>query len=86
MTSTSCNSIAREVLAGAVAGRAPKLLPRALVEEHCSRALFGVLAEGLADRFDPRLCDVYARLFAQALEHTEPGLEAAALVARYERV
>jgi len=74
------------VLAGAVAGRAPKLLPRALVEEHCSRALFGVLAEGLADRFDPRLCDVYARLFAQALEHTEPGLEAAALVARYERV
>ena len=84
LISTSCNSIAREVLARAVAGRPPKLLPRALVEEACNRALFGVLAEGLADRFDPRLCDVYARLFAQAIEHTEPGREAAASVARYQ--
>ncbi len=69
-----------------MAGRPPKLLPRALVEEPCNQALFGVLAEGLADLFEPRLCDVYARLFAQALEHAEPSLDAASLVARYERV
>ncbi|MGA1994747.1 MAG: glycosyltransferase family 9 protein [Bryobacteraceae bacterium] len=86
MISTSCNALAREVLSRAVAGRPPKLLPRALVEEPCNQALFGVLAEGLADLFEPRLCDVYARLFAQALEHAEPSLDAASLVARYERV
>jgi len=86
LISTSCNALAREVLDRAVAGRPPKLLPRSLMEEHCNRALFGVLAEGLADRFEPRLCDVYAKLFAQAIEHAEPSLEAASLVARYERV
>jgi hypothetical protein len=34
--------------------------------------------EGLADRFEPALCEAYARLFAQAL----PGAD----VARYRRV
>ena len=66
------------MLADCVAGRAPAELPRALVEEPCARALFGILAEGLGDRFEPALCDVYARLFAQAI----PGADAA----RYARV
>lgn len=74
------------MLERAIAGKPPRLLPRALVEEPSSQALFGVLAEGLADRFEPRLCDVYARLFAQAVAHAEPGLDEASLVARYERV
>jgi hypothetical protein len=41
-------------------------------------ALFGILAEGLADRFEPALCEVYADLFAPAI----PGADAA----RYRRV
>ena len=53
-----------------------------LVEEPCCKALFGIFVEGLADRFEPALCDAYARLFSQAIEGCDP----AALVARYDRV
>jgi ADP-heptose:LPS heptosyltransferase len=60
------------------------VLPRELVEE-CGQALFSIVAEGLADRFEPALCDVYARLFSQAIAPAA-GEDAAALVARYERV
>ena len=66
------------MLARAVAGECPVSLPPALLEERCAQALFGVLAEGLADRFEPALCDVYADLFAQAIEGADP--------ARYRRV
>jgi ADP-heptose:LPS heptosyltransferase len=64
-----------------VAGRPPRDLPPELIEEPCGKALFGVLVEGLADRFEPALCDAYARLFAQAV----PGEDAAKLVERYGR-
>jgi len=57
-----------------------------LVEEACGTALFGILAEGLADRFEPALCDTYARLFAQAVAHVTPGVEPAILVDHYQRV
>jgi ADP-heptose:LPS heptosyltransferase len=49
-----------------------------LVEVPCAQALFGILVEGLADRFEPALCDVYARLFSQVI----PGAD----LARYNRV
>ena len=78
MTSTSCSDIARDLLARAIAGDAPRELPRKLLEDVCGQALFGILAEGLADRFEPALCDVYADLFAPAI----PGADAA----RYRRV
>jgi ADP-heptose:LPS heptosyltransferase len=55
---------------------------RALANDECSDALFRVVAEGLADRFEPALCDTYAALFAEAIA---PG-ESAALVERYRRV
>ena len=66
------------MLARAVAGESPTELPSALLEEACGQALFGILAEGLADRFEPALCDVYADLFAQAIPGADP--------ARYRRV
>jgi ADP-heptose:LPS heptosyltransferase len=66
------------VLARAIAGHAPAELPRELLEDACGPALFGILAEGLADRFEPALCDVYADLFAQAVPGADP--------ARYRRV
>jgi ADP-heptose:LPS heptosyltransferase len=74
------------VLAQCVAGDPPKKLPRPLLQEPCAQALFGTLVEGLADRFEPALCDVYAQLFAQALCHADAGLDPASLMARYERV
>ena len=86
MISTSCNQIAASVLERCIAGQIPKELPRALAEEPCGRALFGILAEGLADRFEPALCTAYARLFSQAVAFANPEVEPGALVARYERV
>ena len=82
MRSTSCEATAREILRLCIAGKPPAELPRNLLEEPCAQALFGILIEGLADRFEPALSDIYARLFSQAIE----GQDAAALFARYQRV
>ena len=68
------------------AGDPPAELPRALAEEGCADALFGVLVEGLGDRFEPALCHAYAHLFSQAVAYTIDGVDAAALVAHYEKV
>ena len=86
MTSTSCSETAQELLARAIAGESLAELPRSLLEEPCNQALFSILAEGLADRFEPALCDVYARLFSQAIAAVVDGADADALVARYRRV
>ena len=66
------------MLAQSTAGRPPKRLPRTLIAEPCGGALFSILVEGLADRFEPALCDVYADLFAPAIPGADP--------ARYRRV
>ncbi len=86
MRSTSCNSVAQEVLDRSVAGDPPAELPRALAEEGCADALFGVLVEGLGDRFEPALCRTYAHLFSQAVARAVDGVDAAELVAHYEKV
>ena len=85
MRSTSCDCIARDVLERCIAGAPPAELPRELLEEPCAQALFGVLVEGLADRFEPALCDAYVHLFSQAVAHVE-GADAAALIGHYQRV
>ena len=82
MTSTSLEALARDLLARCVAGDVPEELPRALAEDPDGQALFGILVEGLADRFEPAQCDAYARLLAHAMAPADP----APLVARYERV
>jgi ADP-heptose:LPS heptosyltransferase len=50
------------------------------------RSLFSVVIERLADLFEPRFCDVYARLFTRVVELLKPEIKAADLLARYERV
>jgi len=77
LTNTSCERIAQEVLDRCLAGDPPGELPGALLGEPCGKALFGILVEGLADRFEPSLCDVYARLFAPVVGGS---------VERYQRV
>jgi ADP-heptose:LPS heptosyltransferase len=86
LKSTSCKQIAEELLAQCVEGVPPKKLPLSLMQEPCAQALFGIVVEGLADRFEPALCDTYARLFTQALVHVDPASDVMSLVARYERV
>jgi ADP-heptose:LPS heptosyltransferase len=78
LTSTSCEAAARRVLEDCIAGRPPDRLPAELLDDACAPALFGVLVEGLADRFEPALCEIYARLFCGAL----PGAD----LERYHRV
>lgn len=70
--------MARQVLEQCIAGAAPERLPQALLEEPCAKALFGILVEGLSDRFEPALANCYARLFSLAI----PGAD----LAHYERV
>ncbi|HEV3199175.1 MAG TPA: hypothetical protein VGZ73_14780, partial [Bryobacteraceae bacterium] len=86
MTSTSCKELARDLLDRSVAGNPPQELPPALLEDPSGQALFGILVEGLADRFEPSLCDTYAHLFSQAVAHVVAGVDPASLVARYQRV
>jgi len=67
-------------------GRPPRNCRRPLLDEPGGPALFGILVEGLADRFEPRLCDMYARLFAQAVAQVAENVDPVRLLARYERV
>jgi ADP-heptose:LPS heptosyltransferase len=83
LASISCNEHAARLLDHCLRGEAwPPELLRSLTADECSDALFRVVVEGLADRFEPALCDTYAQLFAEAIA---PG-ESAALVERYGRV
>jgi len=86
LTSTSCKLIAEQVLARCLAGDPPPALPPALLEEACAPALFSILVEGLADRFEPALCDAYVHLFSNAIAQTASDFDPAALEARYSRV
>jgi ADP-heptose:LPS heptosyltransferase len=74
------------VLARCLAGDPPPALPPALLEESCAPALFSILVEGLADRFEPALCDAYVRLLASAIAQTAGDFDSAALEARYQQV
>ncbi len=49
------------------------LLDRAIAENE-GRALLAVVVERLADLFEPRLCDTYARLFTQVIARVCPDL------------
>lgn len=82
MTNTSASRAAQHVLEECLAGSPPDALPRELIEDPSGAALFGILAEGLGDRFEPALCDAYARLFAGAIDPQN----AQQLVERYNRV
>ncbi len=91
MASTSPEELARELLRLSLAGSPwPETAARALAgaanSEAATRTIFTELIEPLADRFDPALCEVYAREFAGVLALVCDGLDAGQLAARYERI
>ncbi|HTM48414.1 MAG TPA: glycosyltransferase family 9 protein [Bryobacteraceae bacterium] len=87
MANIWCEEAARTLLGCCLRGEPrPGGLLELLLEEKCGGALFGVVAEGLADRFEPALCDAYAELFSEALAALEPELTAGELLARYRRI
>jgi hypothetical protein len=49
------------------------LLDRA-IEEDNGRALLSIVVERLGDLFEPRLCEVYCRLFTEVIERVAPEL------------
>jgi ADP-heptose:LPS heptosyltransferase len=76
LANTSCSETAAALLAQCLRGDAwdVSLVDR-LRREGCDEALFRILAEGLADRFEPRLCRVYDEIFARVLEVPVPSRE-----------
>jgi glycosyl transferase family 9 (putative heptosyltransferase) len=52
----------------------PADLVDSCIAEDDGRALLSVVVERLGDLFEPRLCDVYARLFTQVIERAAPEL------------
>ncbi len=97
MESISAPDLAQQVIDTCLAegtwpGRAlDALIERALGEDkriaaEASRAFFSIVIERLADLFEPRLCDVYARLFSLVIARALPEFQAADLIHRYRRV
>jgi hypothetical protein len=87
LENTSADHLAQELLEHCLAGSPfPERLLDELLAGDRSRVLFRIVVERLADLFEPRLCQVYADLFAEVIARHIPGLHAEHLLARYERV
>jgi ADP-heptose:LPS heptosyltransferase len=98
LASISASELAREVLDACLrdgtwpARALDDLIERALddndpfVATAATRALFSIVIERLGDLFEPRLCDVYSRLFAHVIARALPEYKAADLLIRYNRV
>lgn len=56
------------------------------LEAAATKALFSVLVEQLADRFEPVLCALYAEIFAHIVARVLPDFRADELKLRYNRV
>lgn len=94
MAGISPNELAAGLLSDCLAGRTPEperierlarmaLDPDPFLAAAASRALFTGLAEPLADRFEPALCDAYAQLFSRVLALALPEQDAGELFRRY---
>jgi hypothetical protein len=71
MSASSCNELLDLCLRGD--SWSPELLDRAIAADD-GRALFSVVVERLGDLFEPRLCDVYAKLFPDVIVRVCPEL------------
>ena len=97
MENTSLTDIAGEILKSCLEGRRAKsrlverlvsacLSPDGETAARAAGVLFRGLAEPLADRFEPRLCERYAEIFSEAFAAASGEWEAERLLARYRRV
>ena len=86
-STSSADLVAQELLEHCLASRPwPEHLLDALIAEGGNRALFRIVVERLGDLFEPRLCEVYADLFADVIARRIPELHAEHLLARYQRI
>jgi hypothetical protein len=87
LENTSTNALAEQLLEHCLASRPwPEHLLDALIAPAGNGALFRIVVERLGDLFEPRLCDVYADLFAEVIARRIPDLHAKHLLARYQRI
>jgi hypothetical protein len=83
---TSPEQIAERVLNDCLAGREWRERDIDVLVDADSDALFGIVAEGLADRFDPLLDDAYAGIFSRAIARVDKRFTAAELRSRYQNL
>lgn len=82
-----CQQMAEQLLESCLcAGAWDRALLFKLLECNGGREIFKVVAESLSDRFEPNLCDVYARLFSELISIALPDMDASELFQRYRRV
>ncbi len=87
MANTSCSELAERALAALSRGQDPLESDLVvLAGEPCSREFFRVIVEGLADQFEPRHAESYARVMARVLAHADSSMEALQLVERHGRL
>jgi len=97
LASTSPTELARAITEQCLRGEAaPEPLLADLLAQAASNdpaiaspagdALFRGVAEALADRFEPALCDAYAELFSRVIARFNPEWSAEELAARYRRI
>ena len=71
MANISPEKIAQRVLDACLAGEEWRPADVDVLVDSDSDALFTIVAEGLADRFDPPLCDEYVNIFCQAIARAD---------------
>ncbi|MGE5647862.1 MAG: hypothetical protein ACM336_18965 [Acidobacteriota bacterium] len=80
------SNTARALLAAILRGDPwPRAELQKLIEGEAPE-LFSIVAEGLADQFEPRLAQPYAEMFAEVIASAIPEFDPADLVARYHRI
>jgi ADP-heptose:LPS heptosyltransferase len=83
LANTSCSDKARALLAQYIDGE-PVAEEAIDSLRECSGEFFGIVVEGLADRFDPRLCDAYVDVFTRIF--TRDSEERSRLKQRYASI
>ena len=86
MANISPEKIAQRVLEACLAGEEWRPADVDVLVDSDSDALFTIIAEGLADRFDPRLCDDYVNIFCQAIARADDRFKIDQLRVRYRHV
>lgn len=85
MVSISCEQAAGELLRQCVDGEPwDRDLARTLAQTECADALFRILIEGLADRFEARLCEDYRAIFSLILQLAGRPTDAGAFACQFE--
>src|SRR5579863_1122917 len=87
LASISPENAAQDLLAHCLRGAPwPEDLLSTLLSGGDGHLLFRIVAERLADLFEPRLCDVYADLFSEVIARVTGEFHADHLRDRYERI